>query len=45
MVKGALREIDEFAVREAEALEEADETHFDLLIEPFPQDFQETYYF
>ncbi|TAW15069.1 toll/interleukin-1 receptor domain-containing protein [Rhizobium ruizarguesonis] len=44
-LKDALREIDEFAVREANALQDAADSHTDLLIEPFTQDFWEAYYF
>jgi hypothetical protein len=44
-LKDALREIDEFAAREADALQEAADAHTDLLIEPFTQDFWEAYYF
>lgn len=43
-LKDALREMDEFAAREMDALQEASDTQDDLLIEPFTQDFWEAYY-
>lgn len=44
-LKEALREIDEFAAREAEALEEIADTQEYVLTEPFSQDFWEAHYF
>lgn len=44
-LKDALREMDEFATREKEALEEIADAQEDVLIEPFSQDFWEAHYF
>jgi hypothetical protein len=44
-LKDALREIDGFAIREKEALEEVADLEEDVLIEPFSQDFWELHYF
>lgn len=44
-LKDTLREMDEFATREREALEEIADVQDDLLIEPFSQDFWEAHFF
>lgn len=44
-LKDALREMDEFFIREKDALEEIADMQEGVLIEPFSQDFWEAYYF
>jgi len=44
-LKDALREMDDFAIREKEALEEIADVDEGVLIEPFSQDFWEMHYF